>query len=493
LTTGAEPLPERGSRARSLSIRLAIWYAMSSFALVVVASASLYWTTARILEYQEGEYLQQTLHILQVALQSGDLGEVKEEIEHEFPGGPGAQLFVRLFDASGRILTQTRGMSEVDLPARLFPVALPVAEQPRTGAGHRTGTGRSFDLRAIRYPLAGLAGPTCVAQVATDQTAHEALLAGYRRRMTLVLGLCLFGCTAVGIGIARRGMRPVARIGETLRRIRSTTLDERIPTRDLPKELLELATTSNEMLDGLERSFAQLSRFSADIAHELRTPLHNLMGELGVTMARPRALEEYRALVESCHEECVRLSRLIDSLLFLARAEGGDQQTRRQPVDLERELGAIAEFYEPLAAEAGVALHVSGEPGARAQLDRALFQSAVGNLIENAIAATARGGAVKVESATEADGVRIEISDDGCGIDPVHIPHLFDRLYRVDPARRGGSGLGLSIVKGIVALHGGSVALASEVGAGTRVTLRFPSAAGGVPLGPDATASVGVG
>jgi signal transduction histidine kinase len=98
-----------------------------------------------------------------------------------------------------------------------------------------------------------------------------------------------------------------------------------------------------------------------------------------------------------------------------------------------------------------------------------------------------------VESATEAVGVRIEISYVGCGIDPVHIPHLFDRLYRVDPARRGGSGLGLSIVKGIVALHGGSVALASEVGAGTRVTLRFPSAAGGVPLGPDATASVGVG
>lgn len=459
---------------------------------MVIATGSLYWTTARSLEFQEGEFLQQTLHILQVALRSGDLGAIKAEIEHEFPGGPGALLFVRLVDSSGRILTETRGMSEVGLPARLFPAALPDAEKPRAGVGHRTRTGRSFDLRSIRYPLAGAAGPTCVAQVATDQTAHEALLAVYRRRMLLVLGLCLLGCTAVGVGMARRGMRPVARIGETLRRIRSTTLDERIPTRHLPKELLELATTSNEMLDGLERSFAQLSRFSADIAHELRAPLHNLMGELGVGMARPRTLEEYRALLESCHEECVRLSRLIDSLLFLARAEGGDQQTRRQPIDLGRELRAIAEFYEPLAAEAGVALHVTGEPGATAQLDRALFQSAVGNLIENAIAATAQGGAVSVESATEADAVRIEISDDGCGIDPVHIPHLFDRLYRVDPARGGGSGLGLSIVKGIVELHGGSVSLVSEVDAGTRVTLRFPGGAG-APLGQDATASAGVG
>jgi two-component system heavy metal sensor histidine kinase CusS len=332
-----------------------------------------------------------------------------------------------------------------------------------------------------------------VAQIATDQTADETLLAGYRRRMMIVLGTTLLACTLVGRGMARRGMRPVARIGETLRRIRSTTLDERIATQGLPKELLALASTSNEMLDGLERSFVQISRFSADIAHELRTPIHNLMGEVGVALARPRAPEEYRALLESCLEECLRLSRLIDSLLFLARAEGGDQQTQRKPLDLEQELGAIAEFYEPLATDAGVALRVTAEAGLRARLDRALLQSAVGNLIENAIAATRSGGAVTVTACSEEEGVRIEVSDTGCGIEAIHLPHLFDRLYRVDPARRGGSGLGLSIVKSIMALHEGSVSLRSEIGSGTRVTLRFPRVACECPVGPNGTAITGAG
>jgi len=453
---------------------------------VVVATSFLYWTTARSLEVQQGEFLAQSLHILQVALRSGDLGAIKEEIEHEFPGGPSAVLFVRLLEQGGRIHTETRGMSALGLGVRLFPAARLGEEGLGSGVGHVTLAGRSFDLRAIRHAMGGDAGPTSVVQIATDQTAHEALLAGYRRRMMLVLGLSLLGCTAVGFGMARRGMRPVARIGETLRRIRSTTLDERIPTRDLPKELLELAATSNEMLDGLERSFAQLSRFSADIAHELRTPIANLMGEVGVALAKPRAPEEYRAQLESCLEECNRLSRLIDSLLFLARAEGGEQPARRQPVDLGRELGAIAEFYEPLAAEAGVALRVAGEPGTGALLDRALLQSAVGNLIENAVAATAQGGTVTLTCSREPDAVRVEVADTGCGIDPAHVPHLFDRLYRVDPARRGGTGLGLSIVKGIVALHGGSVSISSEVGAGTRVTLRFPSVSSERPAGPEA-------
>ena len=458
---------------------------------MLVATSYLYWTTARSLEHEESEFLAQSLYTLRVALRTGDLVEIEEEIEQESPGGPSAILFVRLLDQSGRTLAETRGMSELDLPTRLFPAVIPAAEAPGPASRHTTGTGRSFDLRAIRYALGGDAGQTCVAQVATDQMADGALLAGYRRRVTMVLGTTLIGCTVVGLGMARRGMRPVARIGETLRRIRSTTLDERISTQDLPKELLELASTSNEMLDGLERSFLQISRFSADIAHELRTPINNLMGEVGVALARPRAPEEYRSLLESCLEECLRLSRLIDSLLFLARAEGGDHQAQRQPVDLGQELGAIAEFYEPLAADAGVALRVTGEAGAQAQLDRALLQSAVGNLIENAIAATTPGGAVTVTVSPEEGGVRVEVADTGTGIGPAHLPYLFDRLYRVDPARRGGAGLGLSIVKSIVALHGGSVSLVSEVGAGTRVTLRFPIVARERPVGPDVKAVTG--
>jgi two-component system heavy metal sensor histidine kinase CusS len=462
-------------RAGSLGTRLAVWYAASAFALAVLATSLLYWAMARGLEQEEIEFLTDKLYTLGVVLRTADAVEIEEEIEQEWPGGAGSRLFVRLLDEAGATLAETKGMDGLGLPATAFPEASSAVDLSGPGVRRGTGGSRSFELRALRLPLGADGRRTSTVQIAADRTADEAFLAGVRRRMAMVLAAALIVSTLVGVGIARRGVRPVSRIGATLRRIRSTTLHERIVPDGLPTELVELASTSNEMLDGLEQAFRQLSRFSADIAHELRTPIHNLRGEVEVALARPRSAEEYRNLLGSCLEECTRLSRLIDSLLFLARAEGRSQSMRPQPLDLGRELAAIAEFYEPLASEAGVALRVVAPPGTRASLDRSLLQSAVGNLIENALAATSSGGSVTVTSGARDGGVRIEVADTGRGIAAAHLPHLFERLYRVDAARGGGAGLGLSIVKGIASLHGGSVSLASQEGAGTRVELWFPA------------------
>jgi two-component system heavy metal sensor histidine kinase CusS len=176
-------------------------------------------------------------------------------------------------------------------------------------------------------------------------------------------------------------------------------------------------------------------------------------------------------------EECGRLTRLIDRLLFLARAENPETQINREPCDVGQELATVCAFYEVTAAEAGVRLGVVKAAKVQADLDRPLFQRAVGNLVANALAHTPAGGTITLTVADDATSIRVEVSDTGCGIPAVHLARLFDRFYRADYARsakNGNVGLGLAIVRSIIELHGGRVEIASEVGQGTHATLIFP-------------------
>ena len=170
--------------------------------------------------------------------------------------------------------------------------------------------------------------------------------------------------------------------------------------------------------------------------------------------------------------------RLCESLLFLARAEHPETQIRREPLDLGNLLEGVREFYEPAAAESGVTLRVSVPGPLPAELDRTLLQRAAGNLVENSLAHTAKGGAITLSASRENGQVTLEVADSGCGIAAEHLPRVFDRLYRVDRSRTaatGGAGLGLAIVKSIAELHGGTARIASEVGKGTKVTLTLPA------------------
>jgi two-component system heavy metal sensor histidine kinase CusS len=285
----------------------------------------------------------------------------------------------------------------------------------------------------------------------------------------------------VGYGFAHRGIRPIHDITEIARRIRPANLGERITPDGLPAELLTLADTFNQMLDRLEESFVRLSRFSADLAHELRTPVHSLGGEVEVALSKPRTPEEYREVLGSNLEECGRLAHMIDRLLFLARAENPETQVKKEPCDVGLELATVCEFYGLSATETGVRLTVAVPSKVQAELDRSLFQRAVGNVVANALAHTPTGGSVTLTATGDDRSTRVEVVDTGCGIPAAHLPHVFDRFYRADSTRsskNGSVGLGLAIVRSIMDLHGGTVEIASEVGRGTHVTLMFPRTAG---------------
>src|SRR5581483_5004435 len=233
----------------------------------------------------------------------------------------------------------------------------------------------------------------------------------------------------------------------------------------------------NGMMDRLEDSFDRLSRFSSDIAHELRTPLQNLRGEAEVALGKAREYGDYREILGSSLEEYQRLSTLIDRLLFLARAENPQTQIQREDLDLRKELDLLQDFYGLSAGERGAALRVESPGNLRANLDRSLFQRAVGNLVENSIKHTPKGGTILLRTYREENKVRIEVSDTGEGIPPDQVSKVFDRFYRVDRSRTassGGAGLGLSIVKSIMDLHGGTAEIRSAPSQGTTVTLLFP-------------------
>ena len=462
----------------TLAFRLTAWYVLAGLALVVFATASLYSVLVTELEKSTDLFLADKVNVLRTMLRErpDDSDALREEIELESAARRYQQFYIRLLDERNVPLLTTPGMAEqLDLPQ----LTAQTQGRPEHGEAIQGINGRLFFVMSAPAPVGGSV-QTDTMQIAIDVSQQEALLARYRQRFWVILVGTLAVFPLVGYQIARRGIRPVREMATTARHISSTNLHERIQPEGYPSELASLAATFNEMLDGLEESFERISRFSADIAHDLRTPVNNIRGEAEVALARARTVDEYREVLGSCLEEAVRLSDLIGDLLFLARAESPLAHLHRESINVGELLSGIREYYEAPAADRGVSLStvVPTEP-VIAQLDRALLQRAVGNLVSNALAHTPPGKSVVLGASVEPAGVRIQVSDAGVGIPPEALPRVFDRFFRVDESRSqasGGTGLGLAIVQSIMLLHGGNVEIASTVGQGTQVTLRVPVA-----------------
>jgi len=428
----------------SIVARMTAWYAGSALVLILAATGFLYWVLATSFDAEDRRTLANTVTDLRLLLRaSGELRlpEAATPVPSHSLRQP-QEIWVRIVDAEGRTLLESPGM-DGELPVAVFPPPAQVEAGQDVNGEVATVSGRLFQVLSARPGRprppgrAGAAG-------GVDRAAEELLLVHYRERLWLVLVVSVVLCSAMGYVIARRGMRPIERVTATARRVRSATLHERIDTTDLPAELRALAATFNEMLDRLEESFEQISQFSADVAHELRTPVSNMRGELEVALGKHRPAGEYRDILGSALEKCVRISRVIQSLLFLARAETGPADAHHDTIQVRQEIEAVLEFYEAAAADAGVTLRIEGKADFAASFDRTLFQQAVGNLVANAIAHTPPGGQVTIRPGSDGALLRIEVADTGRGIAPEHLPHVFDRFYRADRARSGSGGnLGL--------------------------------------------------
>jgi two-component system heavy metal sensor histidine kinase CusS len=462
----------------SIALRMALWYALSAFTLIAVATGALYSVLTTTMYQEDLRDLADNLNNARMLLRSSATGQFAHSPLPRPSWAPPHQpeIFLRVLDSGGRTLTETPGMA-AELPSPSSTELARVSSPEGDERDVLSRSGKPFMTLIVRVPGQSEADPPQLMQVAMDREHAEYLLARYRERLWLVLGTSLVLCALAGYLIARSGMRPIQQISRTAARIRSTTLDERIQAHGLPAELAGLAETFNSMLDRLEQSFLHISHFSDDVAHELRTPINNLRGEIEVALSKARSQDEYREILGSCLEECTRISRLIQTLLFLARSDTTAESLERERIDVRHELTKVEEFYGAAATDAGVILRVRADTGEHAEVNRMLFQQAVGNLVSNAIAHTPPGGTITVNASADERQLTVGVSDTGCGIPREHLPRVFDRFYRVDQARASSGqnvGLGLAVVKTIATRHGGSVGIDSEVGRGTEVRLVLP-------------------
>ena len=289
------------------------------------------------------------------------------------------------------------------------------------------------------------------------------------------LGLVIAGTS--GWFMARRVLRPVQDIARAAKLIEVSHLNQRIPLLGSGDEFDQLALTFNETFARLEHAVGEMKQFTGSIAHELRTPLTALRGEAEIALFHYESQEEFRRVLSSQLEEFQKLTRLIDQLLTLARAEAGEFHLESVPVAIDPLLKYIVETLTLLADEKGVTLVLKSDPDIVVRGDKDWLERALLNLLDNAIKYTPAGGRVTVQAAKEQSTIRIDIIDTGSGIPPDALPHIFERFYRANPARDKsieGVGLGLSLVKWIIHEHGGSIEAASIPGNGARFTMVLP-------------------
>ena len=467
----------RRSKRWGMATSLTLYYTVCVFVLLSAASAFLYWGLEQSMDQEDRDYIEQKMQVLTLILQKRPLDrpalEQEVRVEGQIAARSRSPFLSRVLDQKGQTFLETPGMGSL-IPTSVFPDAGTAESMQRHWRSFR---GATYLLGAMTVSSAIPASEPWRIQAALNVGSDDDILVRYRRDIVIVLVGGLFGAAALGAWITRRGLRPIADITRATESIGALQLMERINAGPWPKELLSLAVAFDAMLDRLQDAFERLSQFSADLAHELRTPINNLIGEAEVALTRGRSAEEYVRVLQSALEEQGRLARLIDSMLFLAQTEQARAALSPITLNAHAELQAVADFYQALAEEQGVQLLCEGQ--ATIVADPLLLRRALSNLLSNALKYTARNQQVVLRaSATEGSEATLSVIDSGIGIAAEHLPKLGDRFYRVDPSRTdgpGGAGLGLAIVKSIVALHGGRFLIESTVGKGTSASWVFPA------------------
>ena len=460
----------------SITLRLTLFFALSSTLVLLALGYLIGHTVDRHFVEQDLDILNGKRVLVERALarvqSPDDLADLARRLDDARAGFSGLVLAVAL-DAKQVVFAGQGG----DFPGALLSQSPsnPVYLHEWTAAD-----GRPWRGIVVSHPVCPVTAPDCEGvrvALALDISHHMHFMQGFRLTLWTFVALAALLCGVLGYLVVRRGLRPLHRILQQTEAVTAQRLDARLVPDAFPFELAELVTALNAMLARLEEAFHRLSDFSSDLAHEFRTPVSNLMTQAQVTLSRARSPEEYREILASSIEEYERLSQMIADMLFIAQADEGRIVPSRQPLDFLILAEELVDYYRLLADERSIDMALVGH--AAGEGDRAMLRRALSNLLSNALRHTPPAGRVMIELSQTEGWVELSVINDGQRISEMHLPHLFDRFYRVDAARqRDGSrtGLGLAIVKSIVDAHGGQVAVRSDVDR-TCFTLRLPRGA----------------
>lgn len=465
-------------RNMPLATRLGLLFAAVTALVFSIAGAHLYQSLSQQLQWRDDMTLLSTIDLLRHQLEESSGIEAVRADPHRLLNVVLGQrgLLLALKDSKGELLAASAS-DAMQLYADTSVVAdrTPDATAIRDWYGSGGKRGRMI---AAWGQIGQKPDDHVLLIVAREDLDRAAILKAYREDLLWTVLAGALAAALLGYAIARRGLQPVQTVARTAGEITANQLGERLRIEDAPAELEDMVRAFNRMLDRLEDSFRRLTQFSSDIAHDLRTPISNLMIETQVVLTQRRSIPEYEALLASNIEEYERLTRMIENMLFLARADNAQVMLRKDTISSDVELKRIAEYFEGMAEEAGIVLNVDADGNLIA--DAVLFRRAVSNLVANAIRHTAPGERVTIRGYPLGnDEFVIEVSNPGSGISPEHLPRIFDRFYRVDISRgesQSSSGLGLAIVKSIATLHGGRVAVESVPNELTTFSLILPQA-----------------
>ena len=473
------------SQPVSLTARLAILFATLSAGLLVIAGIFF----GRMLEthFQELDVheLQGKLTLIRTALQGDGLPSASSgrmaALENSFVGHDNVGVLLRALD--GRVLevihpehfTPEQLSSEQLAPEQLGASHPPqaVSSWEVDGRPHR---GLAARITLPQHPTDVGAPDTVDVLVALDLSHHTHFLASVRNATWAGVAIAAFLAALVGWFAAHRGLAPLRRVTATASALSAQQLGQRLNENDAPREVREHVEAFNGMLERLEAAFQRLADYSADIAHELRTPISNLMTQTQVALSRPRSNDEYQDILASNIEEYERIARMVSDMLFLAKAEQNALAQASAPIDLACEADALIDFYEALAEEHRIRIERHGT--AVVAGDRLMLRRALSNLLSNALRHTPDGGQITIAIDIAADGAALGLSVSNVGdpIAPDQLERIFDRFHRGSSLRERhgeGAGLGLAITRLIAQAHGGEVVARSNAGT-TTFTISLP-------------------
>lgn len=455
----------------SLSMRLGLTVSLMGAGLVLLLATLAYLALTHELESLARKSLESKLeqleHNLTSDLKPSDIANQPHSLLDLVMGHDNFYLTITGTERDAAPLLTLGAKSQV-------PLLMPFTQNPQLSFLNWADTTGNQVLSASRQ-VRLQQGESVWVVLSMDRSDDQALLQAYLRSTVIALPLLLM---LIGIGawwLVQRGLAPLKQFSRVAAKVTTQDLTHRLSVDKLPKELSELAHGINFMLHRLDGGVQQLSQFSDDLAHELRSPITNLMGKAQVTLSRERAPEEYKAVLESSTEELERVSRIVSDMLFLAQVSHPASQVSFERVSLGEEARRVMDLFALSAEEKRLGLGISGEGWVTG--DRLMIQRAISNLLSNAIRHSPKAGSISILVEEHISGVSLSVGNPGPGIGAQHIPHLFERFYRVDSSRaraQGGTGLGLAIVRSIMTLHQGQTEVSSLPDDFTLFRLVFP-------------------
>jgi heavy metal sensor kinase len=456
----------------SLSIRwrLTLWNTLGLAVMLLGFTALVYGLLRHALYEQVDRKLQAALGQLvqdsRAAVESDERLRywIYEWREHE-------NLLAVAYDADGHVRERTEQLAADSVPPSPAVGQLPLEDRMIPILGRQRILESNVRLGDQQL--------TVVIMAPLEEVDHE--LGELRTVLLTAVPVVLLLSAGLGYVLARKALAPMERLRLATEQITVDRLDQRLPVANAQDELGRLTKTVNAMIARLEASFAEIRRFTADASHELRTPLTAIRTEAEVALGRPMSEAECQHLLGSILEECDRLTRLTDQLLTLSREDAASGKLARETLDLVPLVEDVVEIMRPLAEIKNLRLLSQTKGELLVRGDEGRLRQVIYNLLDNAIKYTPEGGSVTVTLERSDGAVMLTVRDTGIGVSIEHLPHLFERFYRVDKARgrtEGGTGLGLSIVQSIIVAHGGRVELTSAPGQGTTCVVSLPAETG---------------